>query len=196
MPLNNVMARMISGSEFLELRAFLAVAEHLSFRAAAASLGISPSAISQQVSGLEARLGLRLLQRTTRSVSLTDDGAALYHRMRRAISYVNSGKFRVKTEAEQQIWNECSRLIANAIIYYNTLLLSRVYEQKLAADDQEAIKILRGTSPVAWRDVNLIGNFDFAARTSQIDIEALAARYNDPDFWRRSMQESDDGPAE
>ena len=71
-----------------------------------------------------------------------------------------------------------------------------MYEQKLAADDQEAIKILRGTSPVAWQDVNLIGNFDFAARTSQIDIEALAARYNDPDFWRRSMQESDDGSAE
>jgi TnpA family transposase len=58
-----------------------------------------------------------------------------YHRMRRAISYVNSGKFRVKTEAEQQVWNECSRLIANAIIYCNTLLLSRVYEQKLAAGD-------------------------------------------------------------
>ena len=67
--------------------------------------------------------------------------------------------------------------------------------QKLAADDQDAIKVLRGTSPVAWRDLNLIGNFDFAARTSQIDIEALAARYNDQDFWRRSMQESDDGPA-
>src|ERR1700733_2793955 len=66
-----MLSRMISGSEFLELRAFLAVAEYLSFRAAAASLGISPSAISQQVSGLEARLGLRLLQRTTRSVSLT-----------------------------------------------------------------------------------------------------------------------------
>jgi hypothetical protein len=68
-------------------------------------------------------------------------------------------KFRVKTEAELRIWNECSRLMASAIIYYDTLLLSRVYEQKLAADDQEAIKILRGTSPVAWRDVNLIGNF-------------------------------------
>jgi TnpA family transposase len=82
-----------------------------------------------------------------------------YHRMRRAISYVNSGKFRVKTEAEQQLWNECSRLIANAIIYYNTLLLSRVYEQKLAAADLEAIKILKGISPVAWRNINLIGNF-------------------------------------
>jgi len=41
-----------------------------------------------------------------------------YHRFRRAISYVNAGKFRVKTEAEQQIWNECSRLIANAVIHF------------------------------------------------------------------------------
>ena len=53
-----------------------------------------------------------------------------YYRFRRAISYVNAGKFRLKTEAEQHIWNECARLIANAVIYYNTLLLSRVYEQK------------------------------------------------------------------
>jgi hypothetical protein len=66
-----------------------------------------------------------------------------YHRMRRAISYVNSGKFRVKTGAEQQIWNECSRLIANAIIFYNTLLLSRVYEQKVAAGDLDASRASR-----------------------------------------------------
>ena len=119
-----------------------------------------------------------------------------YHRMRRAISYVNSGKFRVKTEAEQQIWNECSRLVANAIIHYNTLILSRVYDQKLAASDEEAIKILRGISPVAWRNVNLIGNFDFTAGTSPVDIEALAARYNNPDFWRRSIQEEGDDEPE
>ena len=119
-----------------------------------------------------------------------------YHRMRRAISYVNSGKFRVKTEAEQQIWNECSRLIANAIIYCNTLLLSRVYEQKLTAGDQEAIRILKGTSPVAWRNVNLIGNFDFTTGTSLVDIEALAARYENKDFWRRSMQEGDEDDPE
>ena len=118
-----------------------------------------------------------------------------YHRMRRAISYVNSGKLRVKTEAEQQIRNECSRLIANAIIYYNTRLLSRVYEQKLAAGDLEAIKILKGTSPVAWRNVNLIGKFDFTASSMPVDIEALAARYQNEDFWRRSMHEGDEeGP--
>ena len=119
-----------------------------------------------------------------------------YHRMRRAISYVNSGKFRVKTEAEQQIWNECSRLIANAIIYYNTLILSRVYEQKLAAGDEQAVEILRKTSPVAWRNVNLFGNFDFTAGASTVDIEEMAARFNNPDFWHRSMQEENDGGLE
>jgi TnpA family transposase len=59
-----------------------------------------------------------------------------YHRFRRAVAFVNGGKFRVKTEAEQQIWNECARLITNAIIYYNMALLSKVYAQKAAADDQ------------------------------------------------------------
>src|SRR5208283_1049011 len=119
-----------------------------------------------------------------------------YHRMRRAISYVNSGKFRVKTEAEQQIWNDCSRLMGNSMIYYNMLLLSRVYEQKLAAGDKEAIKILKGVSPVAWRNVNLTGDFDFTTGSSPVDIEALAERYENPDFWRRSLQEADDdGPA-
>jgi TnpA family transposase len=118
-----------------------------------------------------------------------------YHRMRRAISYVNSGKFRVKTEAEQQIWNECSRLIANTIIFYNTLLLSRVYEQKVAAADLEAIKILKGISPVAWRNINLIGSFDFTTSSTPVDIEALADRYQDQDFWHRSMTEAEgDGP--
>jgi hypothetical protein len=72
----------------------------------------------------------------------------------------------------------------------------RVYEQKLAAGDREAIKLLRGVSPVAWRNIKLIGNFDFTAGTSQVDIEALAARYENEDFWRRSVQEGDDDDPE
>ena len=115
-----------------------------------------------------------------------------YHRLRRAIAYVNSGKFRVKTEAEQQIWNECSRLIANAIIYYNMLLLSRVYEQKLAADDQEAIQFIKNVSPAAWRNINLIGNMDFTGEPTIVNIEALAARFNDPNFWRKSLEDDAD----
>ena len=67
-----------------------------------------------------------------------------------------------------------------------------MYEQKAAAGDLEAIKILQGTSPVAWRNIHLIGNFDFTERSSVVDIEALAARYQDEDFWRRSITEADD----
>jgi len=56
------------------LSAFLAVADSDSFTAAAVRLGISPSAVSQQVRALERHLGTTLLQRTTRSVRLTDAG--------------------------------------------------------------------------------------------------------------------------
>ncbi len=96
-----------------------------------------------------------------------------YHRFRRAISYVNAGKFRLKTEAEQHIWNECARLIANAVIYYNTLLLSRVYEQKRASGDHAAAAIVKDISPNAWQHVHLIGAFDFEQTGSGIDIDAL-----------------------
>lgn len=112
-----------------------------------------------------------------------------YHRFRRAVAYVNGGKFRVQTEAEQHIWNECSRLIANAIIYYNTMLLSKVYEQKLAVGDHAAIAVVQGISPVAWQHVNLYGRFEFTDTIPAIDIDGLAARYADAEFWKKTLQE-------
>jgi len=60
-----------------DLLAFLAVARELSFTKAAAKLGVSQSALSHTIRGLEARLGLRLLTRTTRSVSPTQAGERL-----------------------------------------------------------------------------------------------------------------------
>lgn len=104
---------------------------------------------------------------------------------------MHAGKLRVKTEEEQQIWQERTRLIANAIIYYNMLLLSCVAEQKQAAGDMTALEVLRKVSPVAWRHVNLTGTVDFTATRSPIDLEALAARYSDPEVWYRSQQEQD-----
>jgi DNA-binding transcriptional LysR family regulator len=62
-----------------DLLAFLAVARERSFTRAAAKLGVSQSALSQTIRGLEARLGLRLLARTTRSVSPTEAGERLLH---------------------------------------------------------------------------------------------------------------------
>src|ERR1700761_7539075 len=54
--------------------AVLAVAQHRSFRRAAADLGVTPSAVSQAIRALEARVGAALLTRTTRSVGLTEAG--------------------------------------------------------------------------------------------------------------------------
>ena len=47
------------------------------------------------------------------------------------MSFINGGKFKVQTETEQQVWNDCARLIANAVNFYNTALQSKVYEQKV-----------------------------------------------------------------
>lgn len=68
-------------TDLSELAAFDAVARHLSFRRAAEERGVTASALSHAVSNLEARVGIRLLNRTTRSVSLTDAGAMLLSRL-------------------------------------------------------------------------------------------------------------------
>lgn len=64
---------------------FLEVAKYQSFAAAARELGMTGSAVSKQVQNLEDQLGVLLLHRTTRKVSLTDEGAIYYERARRAL---------------------------------------------------------------------------------------------------------------
>jgi DNA-binding transcriptional LysR family regulator len=73
------------GSEFAELRAFVTIAEQGNFARAAAHLRISPSTLSQTIRELEKRLGVRLLNRTTRSVSLTEAGQLLLSRFKPAL---------------------------------------------------------------------------------------------------------------
>lgn len=64
-----------------EITAFLTVAREKSFTRAAAEMGVTPSAVSHSVKGLEARLGLRLLSRTTRNVATTEAGEQLARRV-------------------------------------------------------------------------------------------------------------------
>src|SRR5438477_10860045 len=70
------------------LIAFWKVAEYRGFTAAAADLAVSPSALSQAIRQLETRLGVRLLNRTTRSVSLTEAGQAYLSRVGPALGQV------------------------------------------------------------------------------------------------------------
>src|ERR1700720_2294376 len=75
-------------AELANLTAFVAVADRRSFRAAASQLGVSPSALSHSMRQLEERLGLRLLHRTTRSVSVTDAGLRLLGQLGPAIEQI------------------------------------------------------------------------------------------------------------
>ena len=72
------------GSEFAELKAFMVVVDQGSFTRAAAILGIAASSLSQTIQSLERRLGVRLLHRTTRRLSLTEAGERLVERIRPA----------------------------------------------------------------------------------------------------------------
>ena len=77
-------------SGLVELEAVLAVARRRGFRPAAVELGMSTSALSSAVAGLEARLGVRLFHRTTRSVSLTEAGEQFVARVGPALSEIRS----------------------------------------------------------------------------------------------------------
>jgi DNA-binding transcriptional LysR family regulator len=90
-----------SSGEYNQLRAFAAVGDLLSFSRAAELLGVSPSALSQMVRGLEERVGVRLLNRTTRSVALTDAGKILLARVRPAVSELGDAVGQIRHHAER-----------------------------------------------------------------------------------------------
>jgi len=85
-------------SGLVELEAVLAVARRGSFRAAAAELGMSTSAVSNAIAGLEARLGSRLFHRTTRSVSLTEAGRRFADRITPALMEIRSASEEINAQ--------------------------------------------------------------------------------------------------
>lgn len=82
-----------------ELTAFVTVAEHLNFRSAADFLGMSPSALSHSIKNMEASLGCRLFNRTTRSVSLTNAGVDLLKQVNPALNLLKGALNGVASES-------------------------------------------------------------------------------------------------
>jgi len=89
------------GAEFHELRAFASVVNHRSFVRAAAQLRVSPSALSQTIRALEERMGVRLLNRTTRSVAPTEAGTRLVARIAPALTELQAAVNEVSTMREK-----------------------------------------------------------------------------------------------
>lgn len=94
------MDTLLTGQDYNHLRAFIVVAECLSFSRAAEHLGVTPSALSQTVRNLEDKVGMRLLHRTTRNVSLTEVGENLLQRIRPAAIELNSAILQARRSGE------------------------------------------------------------------------------------------------
>ena len=96
-----------------------------------------------------------------------------YHQLRRAVSYANFGKLRFKTEYEQQLWEECSRLITNGLIYYNGTILSHLFTHKGRLGDAAGAALLTQVSPVAWQHINLCGRYELTKGPEPINLSAI-----------------------
>ena len=88
-------------------------------------------------------------------------------------AFANFGKLRFKTEHEQQIWQECSRLITNCIIYYNATILSNLLAHRTSIGDLEGVAQLKKISLVAWQHINLHGRYEFTKAQDVIDMQAI-----------------------
>ena len=93
------------------MQAFVAVADHQGFAPAARKLGLSPSGVTRLIAALEDRLGARLLQRTTRQVTLTDIGARYLERVRRILADVEEAE----AAPEKEYISELERKLAQTV---------------------------------------------------------------------------------
>jgi hypothetical protein len=97
-------------------------------------------------------------------------------RLRRAIARIGGKKeLTGRTDIELEISNQCGRLIANAIIYYNSAILSRLLTRYEADGNTKARAFITQISPAAWRHILLNGHSTFRSDGKLIDLDAMVA---------------------
>lgn len=94
-----------------------------------------------------------------------------YHNLKKAIFYDNLEKFRVFSEYEQNIWSECTRLVALTIIYYNSFILSQVAARR--SDLGLETDHLKEVCPIQWEHVDLFEHFYIGDEPDKNEIEKI-----------------------
>jgi DNA-binding transcriptional LysR family regulator len=151
------------------MQAFVAVADLRGFAPAARKLGLSPSGVTRLVAALEDRLGARLLQRTTRSVMLTDAGARYLERIRRVLADVEEAEGSVQDERARP----SGRLVVSAPIGFGRLHVSPVMSAYLKRYPQ-----VSGELRLSDRMINLVEDgVDLAVRIGHLPDSSLVARH-------------------
>lgn len=169
-----------------ELAAFVAVAERMNFRAASEALFISPSALSRRIDRIEEALGVRLFDRTTRRVSLTEDGEQFLTHAGEALAALQNAISDVGDRAERRaglVTVACIPSVANH-------LLPEVLAQFAKLQPDTRIKMLDHSAPQVLKavvekqadfGVNFLGaqepSIDFAAIVKERYVLAVPARH-------------------
>jgi DNA-binding transcriptional LysR family regulator len=130
--------------DLANLTAFVAVADQRSFRAAASRLDVTPSALSHSMRQLEERLGVRLLNRTTRSVSVTDAGLRLLERLRPAVSQI-AGALEDLNQARQR---PLGRLRIYAIHLAAAGVIAPIWGRFLSTYPEVHLELALGEAPI------------------------------------------------
>jgi DNA-binding transcriptional LysR family regulator len=147
---------------------FTKVAETKSFTGAADALGLPKSTVSRKLAQLEERLGVRLVQRTTRKLALTEIGEAYYERCQRIVSDIHSAE-QLVTDMQA---SPRGRLRITASVDFSTRFLGGIIAEFLAANPEINIE-LEATD----RLVDLIEDgFDLAVRIGPMPESTLIAR--------------------
>jgi DNA-binding transcriptional LysR family regulator len=151
------------------MQAFLAVADLEGFAPAARKLGLSPSGVTRLIAALEEHLGARLLQRTTRSVALTDAGARYLARVRRILADVEEAEVSIKDERTRP----SGRLVVSAPIGFGRLHVSPVMSEYLKRYPE-----VSGELRLTDRVINLVEDgVDLAVRIGHLADSSLVARH-------------------
>jgi TnpA family transposase len=108
-----------------------------------------------------------------RDVHRSQNRIESYHQLRSAIATAYGKKqLSGRGDREIEISNQCARLIANAIIHYNSAILSKLKLKYEAEGNQKALARLKKISPVAWQHIHFQGHFIFAG-DKIIDLDAI-----------------------
>lgn len=111
-----------------------------------------------------------------RNIRRSQNRIESYHQLRAAVAKVGGKKeLTGKNDIETDISNQCGRLISNAIVYYNSAILSRLLERLEAEGNAKGIEALARISPVAWQHILLNGHYTFQSSDEIIDLDALVA---------------------
>jgi DNA-binding transcriptional LysR family regulator len=130
--------------DLANLTAFVAVADQRSFRAAASRLDVTPSALSHSMRQLEERLGVRLLNRTTRSVSVTAAGLRLLDRLRPAIDQIAGALENLDEERLRPV----GRLRIYATSQLAAAVIVPVWERFLSTYPEVQLELHVGDGPI------------------------------------------------